>query len=40
VIYQTMNRDDRIELYGSIDSLPGAGSIDAVAAGIVALRLS
>lgn len=39
VIYTTTNTDDIIQLFGSIDVVPTAGSIDAVEADIQAVRL-
>jgi len=38
VVYETENDNDQIELWGSIDVIPGAGTIDAVEAKIVAER--
>jgi hypothetical protein len=38
VLYETENDDDQIEFWGSIDVVPGAGSIDAIAAKVVAER--
>jgi hypothetical protein len=38
VVYETENDDDQIELWGSIDVIPAPGTIDAVAAKIVAER--
>lgn len=40
VIYTTTNTDDAIELQGLIDVVPTAGSLDAVAASLVALRIA
>lgn len=39
VIYTTANADDIIQVFGSIDTVPGAGSVDATAASIIAIRL-
>ena len=39
VIYTTANTDDVIQLFGSVDGNPDAGSIDAVEADIEAIRL-
>jgi anti-sigma-K factor RskA len=38
VLYETENDNDQIELWGSIDVIPGAGTIDAVSAKVVAER--
>lgn len=38
-VYTTSNADDAITIFGSIDTVPGAGSIDTVAASIIAVRL-
>lgn len=38
VIYTTTNSDDNIELWGSLDVAPSAGSVDVVAAKIIAIR--
>lgn len=40
VIYQTDKSDDNIQLFASIDTLPGAGSVDVVEAEIIAVRIS
>lgn len=40
VVYTTANSNDAIELQGLIDVVPTAGSLDAVAASIVALRIA
>lgn len=40
IIYTTSNSNDVLEIWGSIDTGPTAGSIDAVEASIVAIRLS
>jgi hypothetical protein len=39
IVYTTTNSDDVIEMWGSIDTVPSAGSIDAVEASIVAVRI-
>ena len=39
VVYVTTNSDDVLEIWGSIDVAPSAGSIDAVEAELVAVRL-
>ena len=39
VIYTTANIDDSITLFGDVSATPSAGSLDAVAASIVAVRL-
>lgn len=38
-IYETDNIDDNLELFGSVSTLPSAGSIDAVEAELVATRI-
>lgn len=38
-IYTTSNADDALTLFGSIDTAPGAGSVDAAEASIIAIRL-
>lgn len=38
VLYTTSNTDDAIALFGSIDVVPTAGSLDAVEASIIAVR--
>lgn len=40
VVYTTTNTDDAISVWGSIDTVPSAGTIDAAAADIVAIRLT
>lgn len=40
VVYVTSNSTDIIQAWGSIDVAPGAGTIDAVEASIVAVRIS
>lgn len=40
VIYTTTNTDDIISLFGGLDTAPTAGSLDIVAASIVALKLA
>jgi hypothetical protein len=40
VLYTTTNTDDAIALFGSLDVVPSAGSLDAVEASIVAVRLA
>ena len=40
VIYTTLNNNDIIHFFGGIDTGPTAGTIDAVAASIVAIKLS
>jgi hypothetical protein len=39
VVYTTTNANDVISLFGSIDVLPGAGTLDVAEASIVAIRL-
>lgn len=39
VLYTTANADDAIAIYGHVDTVPSAGSLDAVDASIVAIRL-
>lgn len=39
VVYETDNEDDTLQLWGSIDTGPTAGSIDAVQAELVAIRI-
>lgn len=39
VVYVTTNSDDVIELWGNLDTVPTAGSLDAVEAEIIAIRL-
>lgn len=39
VIYTTANSDDIITIFGDVGAVPTAGSLDAVGASIVALRL-
>lgn len=38
-IYTTTNADDILQLWGSIDTVPSAGSIDAVEASLIAVRI-
>ncbi len=40
VIYTTANNNDIIQMFGGIDTGPTAGSLDAVAASIVAIKLA
>lgn len=40
VIYTTTNTDDAIALFGSLDVVPTAGSLDVVEASIIARRIS
>lgn len=40
VIYTTANNNDIIQIFGAIDTVPTAGSIDAVEASIIAIKLS
>lgn len=40
IIYTTANNDDVIQLWGSVNTVPSAGSLDAVEASIVALRIA
>ena len=40
VVYTTSNANDIIQVFGSVDTAPPAGSLDAVAASIVAIRLT
>lgn len=40
VIYTTTNTNDVIEIFGSVDVVPTAGSFDAVEASIMALRIA
>lgn len=40
VVYQTDQPNDNIQLFASIDTLPGVGTIDVVEAEIVAIKLS
>ena len=40
VIYTTANSDDIIQIFGDVDTVPSAGSLDAVGAEIVAIKLS
>lgn len=40
VVYVTANTDDVIQIWGSIDTVPSAGSLDAVEAEIVAIRIA
>lgn len=39
MIYETLNKDDALELRGLVSVLPSAGSIDAVEAELVAVRV-
>jgi hypothetical protein len=39
LVYVTTNSDDVLEVWGSIDTVPTAGSIDAVEASLVAVKL-
>lgn len=39
VVYTTTNSDDVVEIWGNLDTVPSAGSLDAVEASIVALRI-
>ncbi len=39
VVYTTSNNNDIIEVWGSIDVVPTAGSLDAVEASIIAIKL-
>jgi hypothetical protein len=39
VIYSTANNDDTIEIFGSLDVVPSAGSLDAVEASIIVTKL-
>lgn len=39
VIYTTTNVDDILQIHGNIDALPAAGSLDAVEASLIAIRL-
>lgn len=39
VTYTTSNSNDIIQIFGSIDTVPGAGSVDASEASIIAIRL-
>lgn len=39
VIYTTSNKDDIIQVWGSTDVVPTAGSLDAVEASIIATKL-
>lgn len=39
VLYTTTNTDDVIELFGSVNILPSAGSLDAVEAAIIAVKV-
>lgn len=40
VIYTTSNSNDSIEIFGAVDTVPTAGTIDATEAEIIAIRLS
>ena len=40
VIYTTTRNNDIIQLFGSIDTVPTAGSLDAVEASILAIKIS
>lgn len=40
VIYTTLNSDDALELWGDVSVVPTAGTLDAVAAQIIAIKLS
>ena len=40
VIYTTTNNNDIIQIFGSVDTGPSAGSLDASSADIVAIRLT
>lgn len=40
VIYTTTNTDDIIQIFGSVDVVPTAGSFDTVEASIIALRIA
>ena len=40
VVYTTLNSNDIIQLFGLVDTVPTAGSLDAVEASIIAVRLS
>ena len=40
VIYTTLNSDDIIQIFGSIDVVPSAGSIDCAEAEIIAVKIN
>ena len=40
IIYTTTNADDVLQLHGALDVIPTAGSLDAIAAQIIAIKLA
>jgi hypothetical protein len=40
VLYTTANSDDSVEIYGSVSAVPTAGSLDAIQAAIIAIRVA